>query len=112
MAYNGTTASSSLVNPPVSMQLTMGGAFINSSSTRGTGGRAWWYNSTNSSTQMVDSNFFIDAYYLGMKQGDIVFYSGSTGSSAFCGMGVLGAVTTNGAALASTGGFVSSTANS
>jgi hypothetical protein len=112
MAYVGTTAASSLVNPPASIPVAVGGAFANSGSTVGTGGRIWLYNSTNSSTVMVGSNFFIDAYYIGMKQGDVVIYSGSTGSSAFVGIGILGAVTTSGAALTSTGGFVSSTANS
>jgi hypothetical protein len=109
MAYNGTTSTSTAVNPPVPQQVSIGSGFLNSGSTVGTGGRIWHYNSTNSSTQLTDTNFFIDAYYLGMKQGDLVIFSGSTGSSAFCGMGILGAVTTAGAALASTGGIMSST---
>jgi hypothetical protein len=58
---------------------------------------------------MTDANFFSDAYYLGMKQGDIVMGCQATGSSVGVYMGVLGAVTTAGAALASTGGILSST---
>ena len=108
MAYNGTTAASSVANPPIRMGGSLGGG-LNTLSTSGAGGGLWFYNSTNSSTQLTDTAFFVDAYYLGMKQGDVVIFSGSTGSSAFVGVGVLGAVTTAGAALASTGGILSST---
>lgn len=108
MAYSGSTAASSVANPPVRI----GGAMTNTCntlSTGGTGAQLWLYNSSHSSTQLTDTAFFTDAYYLGMKKGDIVMYCGSTGSSVAVGMGVLGAVTTAGAALTSTGGIVSST---
>lgn len=108
MAYSGSTAASSVANPPLRIGGSLGGS-LNHTSTLGTGGSLWLYASTNSSTQLTDTNFFTDAYYLGMKQGDLVMFSGSTGSSAFVGLGILGAVTTSGAALASTGGIVSST---
>lgn len=108
MAYSGSTAASSVANPPVQFARAIGGG-LNTLSTQGTGGGLWVYNSSHSSTQLTDSNFFTDAYYLGMKAGDLVFFVGSTGSSGACGFGVLGAVTTSGAALTSTGGIVSST---
>lgn len=108
MAYSGTTAASSVSNPPIRYGGTLGGG-LNTLSTAGTGGSLWLYNSSHSSTQLTDTNFFTDAYYIGMKQGDLVFFCGSTGSSAGVGFGILGAVTTSGAALASTGGIVSST---
>lgn len=108
MAYSGTTAASSVSNPPVRLVGTVGGG-LNTLSTAGTGGSLWLYNSSHSSTQLTDTNFFTDAYYMGMRQGDLVFFCGSTGSSAGVGFGILGAVTTSGAALASTGGIVSST---
>lgn len=108
MAYSGSTAASSIANPPVRI----GGAMTNTCntlSTGGTGAQLWLYNSTNSSTQLTDTAFFSDAYYLGMKQGDAVMFVSCTGSSVGIGIGVLGAVTTAGAALSSTGGIVSST---
>lgn len=108
MAYAGATAASSLTNPPMRIAGGLGG--INENSTATGGGRGvWLYNSSHSTTQMTDSNFFSDAYYLGMKQGDIVMGVNSTGSSAAVYMGAVGAVTTAGAALASTGGILSST---
>lgn len=108
MAYNGSTAASSVANPPIRIAGSLGNG-LNTTSTVGTGGGLWFYNSTNSSTQLTDTAFFTDAYYLGMKQGDVVIFSGSTGSSGFVGVGLLGAVSTAGAALASTGGILSST---
>ena len=108
MSYSGATAASSVANPPIQIARAIGGG-LNTLSTAGTGGGLWMYNSSHSSTQLTDTAFFSDAYYLGMKQGDIVMYCGSTGSSGAVGMGILGAVTTAGAALASTGGIVSST---
>jgi hypothetical protein len=108
MAYSGSTAASSVANPPVRI----GGAITNvcnTLSTAGNGAQLWLYNSSHSSTQLTDTAFFTDAYYLGMKKGDVVMYMGSTGSSGAVGMGILGAVTTAGAALSSTGGIVSST---
>ena len=108
MAYNGTTAASSVANPPMRIAGALGG-LLNHTSTSGTGGSLWFYGSTNSSTQLTDTDFFSDAYYMGMKKGDVMIFSGSTGSSGFVGVGIVGAVTTSGAALASTGGILSST---
>lgn len=108
MAYYGTTAASSLANPPMRLGGSLGGG-LNQSSTTGSGGGFWMYGSTNPSTDLTTANFFTDAYYLGMKQGDIVMWFGSSGSSGFFGIGQLGAVTTAGAAIGSSGAFLSST---
>lgn len=112
MAYSGATAASSVANPPVRI-----GGYLGSGANTtafgvaaGAGAKSlWMYNSSHSSTQLTDTAFFSDAYYLGMKQGDLVVAACNTGSSASVCMGVLGAVTTAGAALASTGGILSST---
>ena len=108
MAYNGTTAASSVANPPVQIARAMGGG-LNTLSTGGAGGGLWMYNSSNGSTELQSSTFFTDGYYLGMKQGDVLIFTASTGSSAFCGMGVIGAVTTAGCGIASTGASMTST---
>ena len=108
MAYNGTTAASSVANPPVMIARALGGG-ANSLTTGGTGMGLWMYNSSAGSSDSLASNYFSDAYYLGMKQGDVVIMAGCSGSSQYLTIGVLGAVTTNGASIASTGGSLSST---
>lgn len=110
MAYSGATAASSLANPPMRVAGGLGG--VSQASTASGGGRGiWFYNSSNGSTELQGANFFTDAFYLGMQRGDLLLFVGATGSSVFCGMGVIGAVTTAGAAIASTGGSLSSTFN-
>lgn len=119
MAYSGSTAASTVTNPPINVISVVGGRIQNSSSALssgivvGGGGDVWLYNSTNLTTDMTVANFFSDAYYLGMKQGDIVMgaqaaAAGSTTQIAY--FGILGAVSTAGAAL-STGGTMTSTFN-
>ena len=112
MAYSGTTAASSVANPPNQIARVVGGRLsASSSASAGGGGGLWLYNSTNLTTDMTASNFFTEAYYIGMKQGDLVMgtqasSAGSTTQIAF--VAALGAVTTAGAAL-STGGTMTST---
>ena len=108
MTYAGSTAASSVANPPMRIAGGLGG--VSEQSTASGGGRGLWlYNSSHSTTQLTDTAFFTDAYYLGMKAGDIVMGAQATGSSIGVYMGVVGTVTTAGAALASTGGILSST---
>lgn len=109
MAYAGTTAGSTTTNPPMAFGPPALGGVNNNTTEAYNGRRVWLYNSSHSTTQLTDTAFFSDAYYIGMKQGDIVFGTCNTGSSVGVFMGVLGAVTTAGAALASTGGIMSST---
>lgn len=112
MSYSGTTAASSVANPPHQIARVVGGRLsASSSASAGGGGGLWLYNSTNLTTDMTASNFFTEAYYMGMKQGDIVMgvqasSAGSATQTAY--LGALGAVTTSGAAL-STGGTMTST---
>lgn len=114
MSYSGTTAASSVANPPNQIARVVGGRLsASSSASAGGGGGLWMYNSTNLTTDMTAANFFSEAYYIGMKQGDLVLgtqasSAGSTTQIAF--LGVVGAVTTAGAAL-STGGTITSTFN-
>ncbi len=108
MSYSGATAASSLANPPVLLAAAVGGK-VNTTSTGGNGSQLWMYNSSNGTTDTLVSNFFTDAYYLGMRKGDVVIAQGCTGSTVNILIGVLGAVSTAGAAIASTGAFISST---
>jgi hypothetical protein len=97
MAYLGTTAASSVSNPP-------------SMITQGVGGTPsfWSYKSTHTSTSLKTANFFTDAKVLGINQDDLMFAVNNASTTApISYMGAFGAVTTSGAALSSA---VSSTA--
>lgn len=109
MTYRGTTAASTLTNPPMAMFAPALGGINRNTTEAYAGRRLWLYNSTHGTTEIMTTGFFTDAYYMGMKQGDIVLGFSNTGSSVAVFMGVIGAVTTNGAAIASTGGYLSST---
>lgn len=116
MAYNGTTAASTLTNPPILMASAMGGKVLNNGSTiggtgAGSGAQLWLYTATDSSTVPLDANYFTDAKALGMKAGDLVFQVGATGSTFGVSVNVLGPVSTAGAAYRSTGSQISSTFN-
>ena len=117
MAYSGSTAASSVANPPI--KVVIGGmGYSNPASTALStavpggkqGANLWYYSSTNSSTQAMDSNFFSDAWYLGMRPGDLVMgvYYSSAASSVVTYFGAINGVSTDGASL-STGGTVTST---
>lgn len=94
--YVGTTAASSIANPPIEMYNSLGGQL----NRPGPGSAMWYYNSTNTSTEVTTANFFTDGQALGMKVGDIIMgvYSTSLGSSSVIPyMGCIGAVSTSGA---------------
>ncbi len=118
MAYSGTTASSSLSNPP--RQIAAGfsqtpqttGLTTAPTAPGGQGGGIWYYCSTNATTDVTASNFFSDGYYIGMRPGDVVdvVMFTSAGSSVVYGRGPIVGVSTSGASL-STGSFITSTFN-
>lgn len=108
MAYSGATAASSAANPPILLAKGMAGG--GRGSTVSMGGGLWGYWSTDSSTLWVGANYFTDAFYLGMKTGDLLMglWRSSAGSSDVVVLGSIGTVSTAGAAM-STGGEVTST---
>ena len=112
MGYQGSTQLSSLANPP----RCVGGANMFGkrstnilSSSKVVGQQLWLYNTTDGSTEMITTTYFSDAYYIGMKEGDLVFGSICTGSSVTMYGGVIGPVTTAGAGISSTNAYISST---
>lgn len=131
MAYQGTTAASSVSNPPLQVtQPLSGGGFstvqssgINLGSTqigsslatlpgRALGLNLWMYASTDpSSTVLASSTYFTDGIQLGMKPGDaiIVISASSLGSSATISLGVVTMQSSAGTGCGSTGSYVSST---
>ncbi len=110
MAYKGSTALSSDANPPRAMFSGMWGARSTNILPVEVGGQnLWLYNSTDSSTEFSAANWFVDGFYLGMQEGDMIMGACATGSSKIPYVGVIGAVTTAGCAIASTGSIISST---
>jgi len=107
MAYVGTTAASSVSNPPVLLSRTAGSRSILGSSgltawssgvTRAAGLGMWQYISTNLTTDLTSPGFFTEGAALGMQVGDILLavqYT-SAGSSFIMSQGVL--TTTNSSA--------------
>jgi len=117
MAYSGTTAGTTLVNPPRKITegiVTLGGTTgltTAPSVPGGQGGAVWAYTSTNLTTDLTASGFFADGKALGMKPGDIVIGSqfSSAGSSVQTFIGSIVSISTAGAASLSTGSLITST---
>ena len=116
MAYSGTTAASSVANPP-RLIIRAGPSIPNTTGlTTGTanqhlqGGGLWYYASTNLTTDVNASAFFTDGLELGMKPGDILLnvQFSSAGSSVELMIATVTGVSTSGATV-STGGSITST---
>lgn len=119
MAYSGTTAGTTLANPPrlvipagIAQTPQTTGLSTAPAAAGGQGGALWYYASTNLTTDIVASNFFSDGYYLGMRPGDCVMgvQFSSAGSSVTTFFGAITGVSTSGASL-STGSLITSTFN-
>lgn len=111
MAYIGTTAASSIANPPQCVSPGIGVGARLASTGCPIGLRLWMFGSTDTSSSPFTSNYFSDAKNLGMRQGDVVICVGMTStvaSSQVLMLGAVGAVTTDGTQL-STFSFISST---
>lgn len=126
MAYSGTTAASSVSNPPICLIRGIGGTA--NTTAFGSGGAAgsttygnnvpmpglWIYTSSHSATEASSGTnsgtFFTDAWNLGMRTGDVVIMVGTTGSSMGVAMGVITVANSSGGYL-STGAQISSTFN-
>lgn len=132
MGYNGSTASSSVANPPVLLMGTnaadqripgtgttgstiyVTNAYKNSSTAlysegRAFGGQFWGYWSTDNTTAIASSGYFTDAGALGMRPGDVVMCVGSTGGTWITRFLTIAAISTSGAAVMSTAPLAPST---
>lgn len=117
MAYSGSTASSSVANPP--RRLIDGimsfpgstGLTTTPDAPGGQGGGLWYYSSTNLTTDLVAAGFFSDGKNLGMRPGDMVMgvQFSSAGSSVTTFQGAIVSISTAGAASLSTGSLITST---
>ena len=120
MSYSGSTAGSTLANPPLLISSGMARRVLNNGSTiigtaGGSGAQLWLYTSTNSATEASSGTnsgaFFSDAYALGMRNGDVVMMIGATAATTVgFAIGVVQGITSTGAGgYISTGSQVSST---
>lgn len=119
MAYSGTTAASSVANPP--RCIAGGGLYGVAGETTGLttapespnnqGGSMWYYSSTNLTTDVFASGFFSDGQEIGMRPGDLVHgvSFSSAGSSVQYFVGAVTEISTAGAATLSTGSQITST---
>ena len=99
MAYVGTTAASSVANPPILIARGLAGGILGSS-VQGTG--LWFYSTTDLSSVLSTGSYFTDGLFLGMRVGDVVIGAagGSIGSTAqFAYQGLIMTATTAGCAL-------------
>ena len=116
MAYSGTTAATSLANPPrkivegIAGNAGTTGLSTAPSAPGAQGGALWYYSSTNSTTDLVAAGFFSDGKLLGMRPGDMVMgvQFTSAGSSVITFQGAIIGVSSTGASL-STGSVITST---
>jgi hypothetical protein len=118
MAYSGTTAATSLANPPrqvlvASMSMIVGATGLTTlpAAPGGQGGGLWYYSSTNLTTDLVAAGFFSDGKALGMKPGDLVagVQFSSAGSTVTTFLGAITSISTAGAASMTTGSVMTST---
>lgn len=122
MAYSGSTAASSVANPPICI-LPMGitptnnasgnvlGSSLQTTTAFSGGVQLWRYTSSDASTLAQGAGYFTDGLSLGMRNGDIIFIVAQTslGTSPTMSIGVL--MTTNSTAgfnVASAGAIASS----
>lgn len=120
MAYLGSTAASSVANPPTLLiPKIMGGipATTQLSTANGTnvyqeqGGGVWRYVSSNASSDVIAANYFTDAQAIGMRPGDMLFIQQWTtlGSSFTLAITGVVSVSTSGAVVSTNTGYISST---
>lgn len=101
LQYSGSTAGSTLANPPVLMAHAIGGhiQFASSGSTiarpglptGANGGQLWFYSSTNTGDTMAVATVFNDGAALGMQNGDVLIgvFSSADSTHPFVYVGVL-----------------------
>lgn len=110
MAYSGSTAASSVANPPINLVRGVGntvngagnvlGSSLQTTNPFSGGNGLWYYSSSDGSTVLQAAGYFSDGLSLGMRNGDVLISvsQSSLGTSPTMQIGVL--MTTD-----STGGF-------
>lgn len=84
LTYNGTTAGTTLANPPVELDAIVGGKFVyacTAATTDQPGGKLWMYSSTNDITDLVALNAINDGLQLGIAPGDVLIHVSATALS-------------------------------
>lgn len=104
LSYNGATAGSTLANPPVLLFSAIGGhvqfatsgstAGINNLPTGASGGKVWFYSSSNTAVELAGAAAINDGNALGMSIGDILIGVKTTADSTSP-IGFLGVLVTS-----------------
>lgn len=79
LTYFGATVASTDQNPPIVIAQSMTGSIPNSVAL--TGGKVWFYSSTNTVAELNGTDAFDDGYELGMRSGDLCLGIFSTAAS-------------------------------
>jgi hypothetical protein len=112
MSYSGSTAASSVANPPSRVATgLLSQRNIRESTSVAEGGSLWTYVSSNLTTDIVSSGFFTDAGNLGMRNGDIMIagqYSTEGSSSYVVSIGMITFDSTSAASMSTEGTITSS----
>lgn len=112
MAYSGSTAASTVANPPKRIDNSLlSQRNIRESTSVAEGGSLWTYTSSNLTTDLTSSGFFSDAATLGMRNGDVLIsatYSTESSTGHIVVIGMVEFDSTSAASL-STGGTITST---
>lgn len=113
MSYSGSTAASSVANPPSRQgHGLLSQRNIRESTSVAEGGSLWTYVSSNLTTDMSSSGFFSDAGNLGMRNGDILIagtYSTESSTGHAVVIGMITFDSTNAASLTTATSVISST---
>ena len=111
MAYSGSTAASSVANPPNRIDSgLLSRSNINESTSVFRGTSLWTYHTTSTTTELFNVGYFTDAGRLGLVPGDIMIGHASTGqgSTDICAfIGVVHSSNLTGANLTSAGTITS-----
>lgn len=112
MAYSGSTAASTVANPPSRASMAgIAARSIRESTSVDEGNCLWFYNSSNLTTDLTASSFISDAAKLGMRNGDVMIavqHSTQSSTGHILAIGIIAFDSTSGASL-STGGTITST---
>ena len=78
MTYRGSTAGTTLANPPLELFAVVGGKIqypgvLWTSTTMAVGGKVWFYSSTHQGSDVKGAGFITDGAQLGMRPGDFMF---------------------------------------
>lgn len=114
MAYQGTTSTGVVPNPPRVLIGSQGSTVAPASTSVAAGKALWWYQSTHALSDITGVGFFTDGDRLGMKTGDVMIaptWTTQSGTGHILVIGMLFSSNTTAGFNLTTGGSITSTFN-